>query len=635
MIDSDPSSKENLSSDLTLGSVCLQNGGCRFDVWAPHANAVDVHILAPEERFIPLKKDAFGYHSGIVEDVSGGVRYLYRLDGQKERPDPASRFQPEGVHGPSAVVDPGFDWEEPHWPGIPLQQYIIYELHVGTFTREGTFEAVIERLDALKSLGITAVELMPIAQFPGDRNWGYDGVNLFAAQNSYGGPAGLKRLVDACHRRGLAVILDVVYNHFGPEGNYIGEYGPYFSDRYQTPWGSPINFDGAYSDDVRRFFIQNGLYWVTDCRIDALRLDAVHAIFDFSARPFLQELAETVHRQAERLNRRIHLMPESSLNDTRLIRSRELDGFGMDAQWNDDFHHSFHTVLTGEQEGYYRDFGRFTQLIKAYREGFVYSGEYSPYRKRRHGNSSRAIDARRFVVFSQNHDQVGNRMNGERLSRLVPFDALKLAAGAVLLSPYLPLLFMGEEYGETAPFPYFISHTDPDLVRAVREGRRSEFADFKWMGEPPDPQDERTFMSAKLDPSLRQQAGENQVLYAFYQELLRLRRETEALNRSDKERMEITGDIHNRILFVHRWSLSDEVFTVLYFQDRAVSAFVPMPEGDWEKRLDSSEERWQGEGSTISNRISSEGEVELELGPYALVLFARTKAPAEEGQDGD
>jgi len=338
------------------------------------------------------------------------------------------------------VVDPDFRWDDHLWEGIPLQAYVLYEIHVGTFTPEGTFDAVITHLDELKELGITAIELMPNAQFSGARNWGYDGVFPFAVQSSYGGPWGLKRLVNACHQKEVAVVLDVVYNHLGPEGNYLGDFGPYFTDRYRTPWGHAINFDGPHSDEVRRFFIENALYWITEFHIDALRIDAVHAILDFSAEHFLRELASAVNKRARSLNRRVYIIAESALNDTEVIRSRKLGGHGLDAQWNDDFHHALHTLLTKEEKGYYKDFGRFKHLVKAFSDGFVYSGEYSPYRGRRHGNSSRHIPADRFVVFAQNHDQVGNRMRGERLSSLVSFEGLKLAAGTVILSPYIPLL---------------------------------------------------------------------------------------------------------------------------------------------------------------------------------------------------
>ena len=366
-------------------------------------------------------------------------------------------------------------------------------MHLGTFTEEGTFDAVIPYLEELKDLGITAIELMPVAQFPGDRNWGYDGVDLFAAQNSYGGPQSLKHLVDSCHARGLAVVLDVVYNHPGPEGDYLGDFGPYFTQRYRTPWGAALNFDGAYSDEVRRFFIENALYWITECHIDALRLDAVHAILDHAARTFIEDLVTAVQERAEQLNRRVYLIAESSSNDARLITPRHAGGLGSDAQWCDDFHHSLHTLLTGELNGYYQDYGQVSHLAKAVREGFVYAGEYSSYRRRSHGTSSQGIPAHLVVVRAQNHDQVGNRMLGDSLGRLVGFESLELAAGVLLLSPFVPLIFMGEEYGEAAPFPYFISHTDSNLVEAVRQGRREEFDAFQQEGDPPDPQDEATF----------------------------------------------------------------------------------------------------------------------------------------------
>jgi maltooligosyltrehalose trehalohydrolase len=385
-----------------------------------------VRIVAPPERIVPLEKEDRGYHQGIIEDVEPGSLYVYRLDEGKQCPDPASRSQPQGVHGPSQVVDPHFPWEDRHWFGLPLEDYIIYELHVGSFTPEGTFEAIMSHLEELKDLGVTAVELMPVAQFPGSRNWGYDGVFPFAVQHSYGGPEGLRRLVDACHQHGLAVVLDVVYNHLGPEGNYLANFGPYFTQRYRTPWGAAINFDGPHSDEVKWFFIENALYWITEFHIDALRLDALHAILDLSAQPFLEELATAVHDEAERRGRRVYLIAESDLNDTKLIRSRELGGYGLDGQWNDDFHHALHTLLTGESSGYYQDFGKVGDLAKAFTEGYVYSGQYSAYRRRQHGNSSKLLPAPKFVVCAQNHDQVGNRMFGERLTQMVSFDALKL-----------------------------------------------------------------------------------------------------------------------------------------------------------------------------------------------------------------
>ncbi len=605
----------------TLLGPLYSEGQVRFCVWAPHHQKVELRIVAPRERIVTLEHHERGYHRATVEGVEPGALYFYRMDGQKERPDPASRFQPHGVHGPSQVMDSRFSWQDQQWRGIGLKDYIIYEVHVGTFTPEGTFDAMISYLDELKELGVTALELMPVNQFPGEKNWGYDGVQLFAVQNSYGGPEGLKRLVNACHGQGLAVVLDVVYNHLGPEGNCLGDYAPYFTERYKTPWGPALNFDGPHSDEVRRFFIENALYWLNEFHVDALRLDAVHAILDRSPRPFLEELATVVHEQAQAQKRQIYLMPESATNDARIIRERELGGFGLDAQWNDDFHHALHVLLTNERAGYYLDYGTLQNLAKAFREGFVYSGEYSPYRQHRHGVSSKDLAAECFVVFSQNHDQVGNRMRGERLSQLVSFERLKVAAGLVILSPFLPLLFMGEEYGETAPFPYFVSHSDPDLIEAVRNGRREEFGAFEW-GDAPDPQDEAIFWSAKLNHTLRLE-GTHRILWDFYQEMIRLRKGIPPLSNLSKETQEVLAYEQSKILFIRHWGHGEEALAVFNFGESDVSEELPFPKGHWQKRLDSAEERWNGPGSSHPKKLTSKGRVSLDLSPEAFVLFTR------------
>lgn len=610
-----------MNKESRLGATYLGNGRCQFIVWAPVIQKVEVHIVSPKELIVPLVRDVQGYHQAIVEGVEPGCLYFYRLDSKKKRPDPASRFQPRGVHGPSQVVDPHFPWEDQNWPGLPLEEYIVYELHVGAFTREGTFDAIIPYLDELKDLGITAVELMPVGQFPGNRNWGYDGAYPFAVQDSYGGPEGLKRLVNTCHQKGLAVVLDVVYNHLGPEGNYIADFGSYFTDRYKTPWGAGLNFDGPYSDEVRRFFIENAIYWLTEFHIDALRLDALHAILDISSYPFLEELSVAFHKQMEQLKRKAYLIGESAANNARLIRPRELGGYGLDAQWNDDFHHSLHVLLTSEQNGYYQDYGQLQDLVKAFQEGFVYSGQYSHYRRRRHGVSSRDIPAHRFVVFGQNHDQVGNRADSERLSKLVSFEALKLAAGAILLSPFVPLVFMGEEYGETAPFPYFVSHSEPALIEAVRRGRREEFATFEWQSELYNPQDETTFLAAKINHKLREE-GQHQTLLGLYKELVRLRKATPALACLSKDRMEVLGYEKERIIFIRRWDENNEAIIAFNFNDRQSSVVLPFPSGLWHRRLDSAEERWQGKGSIAPEQLSSKGETTVTLSPWAFVLFS-------------
>ncbi len=556
-------------------------------------------------------------------DLGPGTRYFYVLDGDKERPDPASRCQPLDVHGPSEVIDPRFSWQDKFWPGVLLEDYILYELHVGAFTPEGTFDAIIPRLDSLVDLGVTVLELMPVAQFPGSRNWGYDGVYPFAVQASYGGYQGLRRLVDACHAKGLGIILDVVYNHLGPEGAYHSEFGPYFTDRYETPWGRGVNFDGPLSDEVRIYWIENALQWISAFHFDGLRLDATHAILDFSVEPFLTDLAAAVSQCARMLNRRVYLIAESDRNDPRVVCGTEQGGLGLDAVWNDGFHHALHTQLTGEREGYYVDYNGLADLVKAFREGFVYSGQFSPYRQRRHGASSVPLAARRFVVFTQNHDQVGNRALGERLCHQVTLEARKLSAATVLLSPFIPLLFMGEEYGERAPFTFFVSHLDPDLCEAVRQGRQKEFADFKWNVEIPDPVSEETFLQAKLDHALKE-TGEHKVLYAFYKELIWLRKNLPSLRQLSKKTLEVFSYEHKSSLIIKRWTGDSQVLVLLHFGQSSQTLSLPFPRGEWKKILDSSEERWLGPGSKIPEMVISYNEISLELTPLSAVMLART-----------
>ena len=609
---------------LPLGASLLPDIRCHFLVFAPSAETVEVRLLSPGERVVLLERDDLGYHHGVVGGVKAGARYLYRLDGGKELPDPASRFQPQGVHGPSMVIDPdAFSWMGLKWRGIPLSSYILYEIHVGTYTPEGTFDAVIPRLDSLVELGITAVELMPVSQFPGTRNWGYDGVFPFAVQESYGGPEGLKRLVDACHLRSLAVVLDVVYNHLGPEGNYLSDFGPYFSDRYRAPWGSAVNFDGPFSDEVRRFFQENALYWLREFHVDALRLDAIHGIMDFSASPFLSELAGAVRDLRKEEGRMIYLIPESDLNDARIVTPRDEGGYGLDAQWSDDFHHALHTLLTEERDGYYGDFGGIGHLGRAFTDGFVYSGQYSAYRKRRHGNPSRHLPAGKFVVFAQNHDQVGNRMRGDRLARLVCFESLKLAAGVVLLSPFLPLLFMGEEYGEVAPFLYFVHHGDTDLIEAVRKGRKEEFAAFGWKGEIPDPQDEDTFRRSRPDAALRE-SGNHARLLELHRELIRIRKTDPVLRRTDREGMEVVPFEKERSLFILRRDGSARTAAVFHFGDVPAYLPLPLPGERWEKVLDSADVRWGGLGGAAPERTDPCGGIVCALRPNSFILLSNS-----------
>ncbi|GFE60699.1 malto-oligosyltrehalose trehalohydrolase [Geobacter sp. AOG2] len=603
---------------LDLGATPLPDGSTRFRVWAPRARKIAVAMPGRGRASVPLSSEGNGYFSGIVADTVEGDLYRYLLDDTIERPDPASRFQPEGVHGPSQVVAPDrYQWHDREWCGIPQEQYVMYELHVGVFSPDGTFGGIIPRLDYLCDLGITALELMPVAQFPGSRNWGYDGTFSFAPQNSYGGPLELKRLVDACHVRGLAVILDVVYNHLGPEGNYLHAFAPYFTDRYHTPWGDAINFDGPDSDPVRHHFISNALYWVSEYHIDALRLDAIHGIYDFSARHILQELTEAVHCQAAALGRRVHVIAESDLNDVRVITPPAQGGFGLDAQWNDDFHHALRALLTGDRNGYYADFGPFSCLVKAYREGFVLNGTYSTFRRRHHGSSCADRPPSQLVVCAQNHDQVGNRMRGERLQEYLTLAQLKLAAATVLLSPYLPLLFMGEEYAEPARFPYFVSHDDADLVEAVRMGRQREFAAFNQPGEIPDPQAEETFLAARLNPALHRQ-GDHADLFGFYRHLIQLRKDLAPLARLDRNSMEIVEYGEQQVLAVRRSYHGDQVLCLLNFSAERQNVHLPGKQPAWRIALDSTT---SADAHTPRIRIdNADDTVIISLAPYAVLV---------------
>jgi maltooligosyltrehalose trehalohydrolase len=525
---------------MTYGATPLPEGGVHFRVWAPNVQKLAVNVAG---NTFPMTREGEDFHV-LIPQAKPGQTYSLVLDDAKERPDPVSRSQPRGVHGPSQIVDPNaFPWTDQDWKGLVLEQYIIYELHTGTFTAPGTFEAVIARLPYLKNLGVTAIELMPVAEFPGARNWGYDGVDLFAPHSAYGGPDGLKKLVDACHRAGLAVVLDVVYNHVGPEGNYLAEFAPYFTEHYRTPWGPAINFDGPGSDGVRQFVIDNALYWLTEYHMDALRLDAIHSIYDFGAVHILAELAERFHRQAALLGRHAWLIAESDLNDVRVIQPRASGGYGLDAQWHDEFHHTLISFFTKAGRGFLGSFGRLADIQKVLSEGFVYDGIYSPHRRRRFGSSSRDLAGNRFVVFIQNHDQVANTNQGARLPELVSLNQCKLAATLLLCSPYLPLLFMGEEFADTAPFLFFTSHLDPSLAKAVTEGRREEYAEFATSGDFFDPQAPTTFERSKITWPLLEEAR-HQAILSFYRDLIALRKSWPCLSncRKDLTRVEINED---------------------------------------------------------------------------------------------
>ena len=524
-----------------------------FTVWAPAAQLVELEIAGGRISMVSAGNGCWS-----VEDVRAepGMDYAFAIDGGEALPDPRSNWQPHGVYGPSRIIDhESFEWTDHGWQPRPLSAAVMYELHIGTFTSEGTFTAAIDRLPDLVKLGITHVEFMPVGEFSGNRGWGYDGVDLYAPHHAYGTPEDLKRLIVACHSAGLAVILDVVYNHLGPSGNYLERFGPYFSNRHRTPWGPAINFDGPESDHVRRFFCDNALMWLRDYHFDGLRLDAVHAIIDTSAIHFLEQLACEVAELETQVQRRLVLIAESDLNDPRLIRSQELGGYGLDAQWNDDFHHALHVVLTEERDGYYADFKSLADLVKALKQGFVYDGRYSGFRRRRHGRPLVGASAHSLIGCMQNHDQIGNRAKGERSSQLMNLGRLKIAAALVMTAPYVPMLFQGEEWGASSPFLYFTDHEDLELGRAVTEGRRREFASFGWRPEEiPDPQRRETYERSKLNWVERYDEPYANLL-KWHVDLIKLRREIPGLSDGRLEDVEVNFDEAARWLSMKRNNL--------------------------------------------------------------------------------
>jgi maltooligosyltrehalose trehalohydrolase len=556
-----------------------------FRVWAPEAKRVEVDVR--NKRF-PMYAGETGWWSAEISSVEPETDYAFVLDRGAPLPDPRSPWQPHGIHGPSRTVDHGaFPWTDRSWQPGPLSAAIFYELHIGTFTPGGTFKAAIEKLDHLVRLGITHVELMPVAEFSGSRGWGYDSVYLYAPHYAYGEPDDLKRLVDACHARGLAIVLDVVYNHLGPAGNYLDRFGPYFTGRYATPWGAAINFNGRFSDEVRRFFCDNALMWLRDYHFDGLRLDAVHAIIDTSATHFLEQLAYEVADLESQISRHLQLIAESDLNDPRIVRPPELGGYGIDAQWSDDFHHALHCVLTGERNGYYAAFGSLGDLAKALQRVFIYDGRYSVFRKRRHGKRPVGLSGNRFLGYLQNHDQIGNRAKGERSSQLMSLGRLKVGAALVFTAPFIPLLFQGEEWAASSPFLYFTDHQDPELARAVTEGRRREFAAFGWRPEDvPDPQARETFERSKLNWS-EQDKNPHSALVAWHRRLIQLRREIPGLSDGSLERVQTTFNESAKWFVVRR----GQVAIVCNLSN--VAQRVPVGLGDGGKLLLASESNVQ------------------------------------------
>lgn len=579
----------------TIGLNVTSDGMADIEVWAPLA--ISVKIVINNEEPLELKKALYGNWELKQLHINSGDNYQIIVD-EIILSDPLSLSQPDGVHAPSRVFNPkAYQWNDNSWKGIPMSDLIIYELHTGTFSEEGTFDAIILRLDYLKKIGITAIELMPVAQFPGNRNWGYDGVYPFAVQNSYGGPERLQNLVNVCHSQGISVILDVVYNHLGPEGNYLPAFGPVFTNKYHTPWGKAMNFDDLWSDGIRRLVIENVLMWFRDFHIDGLRMDAIHAIKDFGALHILREVKEKVIELNTLTGKTHFLIGESDLNDVKFISPFDTGGYNLDATWCDEFHHSLHALVTGETNGYYSDFGSLEHVVKTFNNAFVYDGIWSEHRKRKFGNQTTHFPGYNFVAFIQNHDQVGNRMLGNRLSTMIGMELQKVLAGALLLSPYIPMLFMGEEYAEENPFLYFTSHSDHDLIRMVREGRKDEFKAFMTEGEPPDPQSGETFAKSKLN---WEQRTSNQIhILNFYTELINLRKTLSPLKNFDRNYTNAEIINSRKALLLTRSSNEQKLIAIFNFEAKEINLeHINVPITKWNLILNSAHQKWGGTIST-------------------------------------
>ncbi|UFH52750.1 malto-oligosyltrehalose trehalohydrolase [Spirosoma sp. KNUC1025] len=614
----------------TIGANYIGNNRCVFTVWAPEKERVTLHLLPPNDRKLAMQPTEWGYFQLEVENIPPGTRYVYELDNGEEYPDPASHAQPDDVHGPSEVIDQSaYRWQDEGWRGLPFRDLIFYQLHVGTFTPAGTFEAIIPRLDALAKVGINALQLLPVCQFPGDRNWGYDGVYPYAVQHSYGGPQALKKLVNACHNRGIAVFLDVVFNHLGPEGNYFTQFGPYFTEKYQTPWGAALNFDQEWSDGVRDYFVDNVAFWFDTYHIDGLRFDAIHEIFDRGAVSIWELIHAKVRYLEQQLGRSLYLVAETDLNSPKVVKSSELGGYGFDAQWLDDFHHAFQVLINKSAKERYADFGRMEQLAKAYTDGFVSSGDYVTFRKRKYGASSSGIAGDRFVVFNLNHDQIGNQSGRERLALLVDFDRQKLAAAAILLSPYVPLLFMGEEYADESPFFYFISHSDPSLIRKVEEGHKKDFARFRSKADIPAPIEEDTFNQSKLQWHTRSR-GNHRIMLSWYQSLIELRRSLPALQNMSKNNIRVTV-LGQSGFVLHRQTVDGQQQLVCLFNlsDDVILYTLPVWVREWHKVLDSKEAKWREAGSSVRELLPSLAKAgqTIHIPPASVTVYSGTFLP--------
>jgi maltooligosyltrehalose trehalohydrolase len=598
-----------------------QDKNCEFTVWAPYASRVDL-VLRKNNEANNMERTKEGYWKILLEKANQGLEYMFQLDKQTLLPDPASNFQPRGVFEPSAVIDhDSFKWQDNDWKGISLKDMIFYELHIGTFTPEGTFNSAEKRICELVDLGINALELMPVTQFSGSRNWGYDPAFIYAVQNTYGLPDDLKHFVNECHRQNIAVFSDIVYNHAGPEGNFLNLFGPYFLKKQATHWGPMVNFDGHLNGPVRDYFFQNALFWLEKYHFDGLRLDAVLSMIDSSPVHFLQQLTEAVHNCSEKLKRKMLLIAESGYNQPKVLLPRTKGGFEFDAQWLDDFQHALFALLTGEQEGYYGNYGKISDLMEILVQSYLHvggGGFDKSFRRRRPNEDFLWIASDRLIAFAQNHDQIGNRLLSDRLTTIAGFEAAKVAAGVTLLSPYTPLLFMGEEYAETVPFNFFVDYTSKELSKATREGRVKEFGEFHWKGENPDPADLETFESSKLCWDKRYSAVGKKIL-SYYKMLIQLRKHMTAPCYADRKNMKLYGNELEKIVFIHRCDSNYTNILVANLNPKESSCIFPIGEYNYVKILDSSDVLWNGPGEVLPCEVKKGDK--LNINGFNLAVF--------------
>lgn len=612
----------HLTTKRQIGINFHMDAPASVKVWAPKARKVCLQI--ENGKRIDLNRQLFGFWTASSKEIQPGQRYCFEINGNKSYPDPASLSQPDGVNQSSETLDLEKIREirDKDWRGFPLHELIIYELHVGSFSAEGNFEGATKKLDHLAELGVNTIEIMPVSSFPGNRNWGYDGVFPFSVQNNYGGAFELVKFVNACHKKGFAVILDVVYNHLGPEGNYFNVYGPYFTNKYSNIWGRAINFDDAWCDGVRDFFMENAMMWLRDFHIDGLRLDAVHTIMDDSPKHFVRELSENVQKLNKETGMRHFLVGESDANDSKYITPVKDGGYGLASQWCDEWHHSLHALLTGEKQGYYSDFGQVKQLAKSYRHAFVHDGVFSSFRKKIHGNSTHGIPGSRFVIYTQNHDQTGNRLLGERMSSLVDFESLKLAAAAMIFSPFVPMLFMGEEYAENNPFMFFVDLQNPALKKKIKNGRKREFKNFWNKQVPPDPFDIEVFERSKPDWTKMKEKPHNQ-MFSFYKECISIRKDNPFMKSCNREHLMVRETSDDKAIVLLYQTRKKGMMVMMNFSDEIINESIPEDDNyRSEMVLYSAHKKWGGSVDDNTKPVKhGTGQTNINLKPKSVVVL--------------